>query len=46
VRLTHSLGLGVYEYPLQAADARDYLQSRPTRPQLISQVATLGSEAL
>jgi len=32
--LTHSLGLGMYEYLLQAADARDYfLQSGPTRPQ-------------
>ena len=29
-----SLGLGAEEYPLQAADARDYfLQSGPTRPQ-------------
>ena len=33
VRLTRSLGLGAYEYPLQAADARDYfLHSDPTRP--------------
>ena len=32
--LTCSLVLGAYEYPLQAADARDYfLQSGPTRPQ-------------
>ena len=41
-RLTKSLGLGSQEYPLQTADARDYLQPGPTRLQVTRQVPPQG----
>jgi len=42
---SRNLGLGTQEYPLQAADARDYFWQSGPRPQVTLQVATPGAES-